>query len=98
MRRLIWLFYGDLMNFVETSWKFAEAMLKCILNVILITTCLEECYMKGFITTKEASEKWNISIRQVQNRCKNGRIKGVERAGQNYLISEDAKKPVYCLC
>lgn len=51
--------------------------------------------MKGFMTTKEASGKWNISIRQVQNHCKNGRIKGIEKAGQNYLIPEDARKPIY---
>ena len=37
--------------------------------------------MDGFMTTKEAAEKWNISVRQVQNHCKNGRIKGVLRVG-----------------
>ena len=36
---------------------------------------------EGFMTTKEAAEKRNISIRQVQNHCKNGRIKGVLRVG-----------------
>ena len=36
---------------------------------------------EGFMTTKEAAEKWNISIRQAQNHCKNGRIKGVLRVG-----------------
>ena len=28
--------------------------------------------MDGFMTTKEAANKWNISVRQVQNHCKNG--------------------------
>lgn len=51
--------------------------------------------MKGYMTTKEAAEKWNISIRQVQNHCKNGRISGVQRVGTNYLISENAMKPQY---
>ncbi len=37
--------------------------------------------MKGFITTKEAAERWGITIRQVQNLCKKGHIAGVERAG-----------------
>ena len=32
--------------------------------------------MKGYMDTKEAAEKWGISIRQVQNHCTNGRIKG----------------------
>ena len=52
--------------------------------------------MEGFMTTKEAAEKWNLSIRQVQNHCKLGRIKGVQRVGTNYLIPTDAKKPT-CL-
>ena len=53
--------------------------------------------MEGFMTTKEAAEKWNISVRQVQNHCKNGRIKGVIRlrVGTNYLIPKDAMKPTY---
>ena len=51
--------------------------------------------MEGFMTTKEAAEKWNISVRQVQNHCKSGRIKGVLRVGTNYLIPEDAMKPTY---
>ena len=51
--------------------------------------------MEGFMTTKEAAEKWSISVRQVQNHCKNGRIKGVLRVGTNYLIPQDAMKPTY---
>lgn len=51
--------------------------------------------MKGFMSTKEAPEKWNISIRQVQNHCKNGRIKGIEKVGQSYLTPKEAKKPIY---
>lgn len=51
--------------------------------------------MEGFMTTKEAAEKWNISVRQVQNHCKNGRIKGVIRVGTTYLIPKEAVKPTY---
>ena len=47
------------------------------------------------MTTKEAAEKWNISIRQVQNYCKSGRIKDVLRVCTNYLIPKDAMKPTY---
>ena len=49
--------------------------------------------MVDFMTTKEAAEKWNISVRQVQNHCKKGRIKDVRRVGTNYLIPKDAMKP-----
>lgn len=51
--------------------------------------------MEGFMTTKEAAERWKIFVRQVQNHCKSGRIKGVLRVGTNYLIPSDAMKPTY---
>lgn len=51
--------------------------------------------MDNFMTTKEAAELWNISVRQVQNHCKNGRIKGLLKVGTNYLIPKDAVKPKY---
>lgn len=51
--------------------------------------------MEGYMTTKEAAEKWNLSVRQVQNHCKSGRIKGAEKFGNSYVIPIDAKKPVY---
>ena len=41
---------------------------------ILCVLCMEEILsMDGFMTTKQAAEKWGISVRQVQNHCKNGR-------------------------
>ena len=33
--------------------------------------------MNGYMTTKEAAEKWGITQRQVQNHCKMNRIPGV---------------------
>lgn len=51
--------------------------------------------MDGYMNTKEAAKKWEISVRQVQNHCKKGRIKGVQRVGTNYLIPENAAKPRY---
>ncbi len=51
--------------------------------------------MEGYMTTKQAAEKWGISVRQVQSHCKNGRIIGVQRVGTNYLIPMDAVKPRY---
>lgn len=51
--------------------------------------------MNGFMTTKEAAEKWNITVRQVQNHCKNGRIPGVSKVGTNWLIPVGTQKPKY---
>ena len=47
------------------------------------------------MTTKQVAEKWGISVRQVQNHCKNGRIAGIQNVGTNYLIPVDAVKPKY---
>ena len=33
--------------------------------------------MNGFITVKEATEKWNIGVRRVNTLCLEGRIPGV---------------------
>lgn len=51
--------------------------------------------MNGFMTTKEAAERWNITVRQVQNHCKNGRITGVVKIGTNWLIPEGTQRPKY---
>lgn len=49
-----------------------------IIMMILYTVKNSEgTIMDDFITTKEAAELWNISVRQVQNHCKNARIKGL---------------------
>ena len=51
--------------------------------------------MEGYMNTKEAAAKWGISIRQVQIHCKNGRIKGIQKVGTNYLIPIGASRPKY---
>lgn len=51
--------------------------------------------MNGYMTTKEAAEKWGITQRQVQVHCKKNRIPGVVTHGTSYMIPEDATRPVY---
>lgn len=46
-----------------------------------------------YLTIKEAAEKWNISGRMVTYYCVDGRIKGVIRKGNMWLIPADAEKP-----
>ncbi len=46
------------------------------------------------ITAQEAAIKWNVSLRRVQDYCKNGKIAGAERFGINWMIPADAVKPV----
>ena len=53
--------------------------------------------MEGYMNTKQAAEKWNVSIRQVKNYCKKNVIPGVIKVGTNYLIPKDANRPKYGL-
>ena len=47
-----------------------------------------------YMSAKEASEKWGISVRWVQNCCKEGYIDGVIRIGKSWLIPMTATKPI----
>lgn len=45
------------------------------------------------ITTKEAAARWTITPRQIQLLCAQGRIPGVVRFGNAWVIPTDATKP-----
>lgn len=47
-----------------------------------------------YMTTREASEKWNISDRRVRTLCREGKIPYVVQQGRSYRIPVDAQKPV----
>ena len=47
-----------------------------------------------YMTTKQAAEKWNMSVRQVQFACEGGRVESAIRAGHIWLINNDAPKPI----
>jgi len=46
-----------------------------------------------YLTIREAGEKWHISGRMVTYYCVAGRIPGVIRKGNMWLIPADAEKP-----
>ena len=46
-----------------------------------------------YLTTVEMSEKWNISSRRIGVLCASGRIDGVIKKGNTWLIPANAKKP-----
>lgn len=52
-----------------------------------------EVFIIDYLTTKQAAEKWNISLRRVQVLCEQGRIKGAVRLGWAWVISKNAEKP-----
>ena len=47
-----------------------------------------------YMTIKEASEKWNLSVRRVQTICNEGMVPGVMKFGHSWAIPKDANKPV----
>lgn len=49
--------------------------------------------MEKFMTTKEASIKWNISQRRINVLCKSDRIPGVYQEDNQWFIPADAEKP-----
>ena len=49
--------------------------------------------MKGYLSIREAAEKWGVSERRVQQYCLNGRIPGAERFANAWVIPDTATKP-----
>ena len=49
--------------------------------------------MNGYMTAKEMSDRWDVSVRQVQFWCKVGKIDGVRQFGKSWAIPENAPKP-----
>ena len=47
-----------------------------------------------YIKVSEAAANWGISARRVRLLCEQGRIAGVERKGNLYMIPEDAEQPI----
>lgn len=47
-----------------------------------------------YMTIKEASEKWNLSVRRVQTICKEGMIPGAMKFGNSWAIPKEAEKPI----
>ncbi len=47
----------------------------------------------AMLTVQQTAEKWNMSVRGVQNLCKLGKITGAVRFGTNWMIPADAQRP-----
>lgn len=46
------------------------------------------------LTVQQTAERWNISVRRVQDYCRQGKIPGAQRIGTNWLIPADAVRPM----
>ena len=49
--------------------------------------------MDGYIDVREAAERWDITQRQVQKLCKEGKVQGAVNFAKVWAIPKDAKKP-----
>ena len=49
--------------------------------------------IEGYITVREAAEKWNLHVRSVQLICSEGRIPGIVKFGRAWAIPSDAEPP-----
>lgn len=47
-----------------------------------------------YISVNDAAQKWNISVRRVQQMCKSGEIEGAMKKGRSWLIPEDAPQSI----
>ena len=46
-----------------------------------------------YMTVREASEKWGVSIRYVNVLCHNGKIPGAQMFGRSWAIPAGTEKP-----
>ena len=49
--------------------------------------------LNGYVTAKEMAGRWNVSVRQVQFWCSDGKIEGVVQFGKSWAIPDNAPKP-----
>ncbi len=47
----------------------------------------------AYMNISTAAEKWGVTVRRVQELCKNGSIEGATRFGRAWMIPEDTEKP-----
>ena len=49
--------------------------------------------MEGYMTLKEAAEKWGIGDRRINTLCLEARIEGASKIGNLWVIPVDTSKP-----
>ncbi|MEL7646685.1 MAG: helix-turn-helix domain-containing protein [Sedimentibacter sp.] len=46
-----------------------------------------------YMTVKDASKSWGISVRRIQTLCESGRIEGALKFGRDWALPKLAEKP-----
>ena len=60
--------------------------------LILVLWIVERSNM-GYLSIKQTSDKWGISVRRIQVLCSEDRIPGATKIGSYWAIPADAEKP-----
>lgn len=60
---------------------------------LCIILYLEKVANMDYINAREAAAKWGLSVRRVQALCEQGRVDGVTRLGNIWLIPKSSEKP-----
>lgn len=47
-----------------------------------------------YINIEEASKRWGLSIRRIQDLCKLGKVQGAKKFGANWMVPSDAQRPL----
>ena len=47
----------------------------------------------GYLSIKQTSDKWHISVRRIQVLCSEERIPGAMKVGSYWAIPDDVEKP-----
>ena len=50
--------------------------------------------MNGYLTVRQAAEKWEVTPRQIQLWCKTGKLEGAEKWNKDWMIPEKAPRPI----
>ena len=49
--------------------------------------------LNGYAKAEEMANRWNVSVRQVQMLCQNGKIEGASKFGNAWAIPVNTPKP-----
>ena len=49
--------------------------------------------MEGYLSLREAAERWGVSERRINQYCTQGRIPGAQKFGRSWAVPADAEKP-----
>lgn len=49
--------------------------------------------MEGYLSLREAAERWGVSERRISQYCTQGRIPGAQKFGRSWAVPADAEKP-----